>query len=119
MVERRKPLLLSSTKILINSLFNSSSTSQPPLDVDGDKLLTPQVSPTLHLPAGILRFSKDKFDSKLSFLDDAALLGLSVSVLKRLSLTSGSLVSFLFFCVFVFVCLMKCEMKLPINYKHY
>ncbi|XP_044503231.1 peroxisome biogenesis protein 6 isoform X2 [Mangifera indica] len=92
MVERRKPLLLSSTKILINSLFNSSSTSQPPLDVDGDKLLTPQVSPTLHLPAGILRFSKDKFDSKLSFLDDAALLGLSVSVLKRLSLTSGSLV---------------------------
>ncbi|KAJ0051898.1 hypothetical protein Pint_01035 [Pistacia integerrima] len=92
MVERRKPLLLSSTKILINSLLNSSSTSQPRLNVDGDKLLTHQVSPTLHLPAGILRFSKDKFDSKLASLDDNSLLGLSVSVLKRLSLTSGSLV---------------------------
>ncbi|MBA0753653.1 hypothetical protein Gogos_021146, partial [Gossypium gossypioides] len=61
MVWRRKPLVLSSTKIL----------------------------------AGILRVSKDKngiSDPKLASLDDSALIGLSTSTLKRLSITSGSLV---------------------------
>ncbi|KAK1559426.1 hypothetical protein Q3G72_014366 [Acer saccharum] len=87
MVERRKPLVLSSTKILINSVLSSSrrvTADEPPID---------DVSASLQLPAGILRFSKDEIDisdNKLATLDDSALLGLSTSVLKRLSVTSGS-----------------------------
>ncbi|KAL5795535.1 hypothetical protein ACOSQ2_000355 [Xanthoceras sorbifolium] len=89
MVERRKPLVLSSTKILINSVLSSSRRACAAESPSHD------VSPCLQLPAGILRFWKDKidiFDAKLATLDDSALLGLSTSVLKRLSVTSGSLV---------------------------
>lgn len=95
MVERRKPLVLSSTKLLINSVLSSSPRVS---ELDGD-----DVSPSLQLPAGILRLAKDKIDgsdARLAPFDDAALVGLSTSVLKRLSVTSGSLVSLLFkFCV--------------------
>lgn len=93
MVERRKPLVLSSTKILINSVLSSSRR------VTGENLVGDDVSPSLQLPAGILWFSKDKIDisdAKFASLDDSALLGLSTCVLKRLSVTSGSLVSFFF-----------------------
>lgn len=89
MVERRKPLVLSSTKILINSVLSPSRR------VTGEKLVSDGVSPSLQLPAGILRFSKDKIDisdAKFASLDDSALLGLSTCVLKQLSVTSGSLV---------------------------
>ncbi|XP_065855883.1 peroxisomal ATPase PEX6-like isoform X2 [Euphorbia lathyris] len=80
MVERRrKPLILSSTKFLIDSLLNSSTPAHQKLTAD-------EVSPTLHLQAGILRFLKDKIS------DDSALVGLSTPVLKKLALTSGSLV---------------------------
>ncbi|KAH9786272.1 peroxisome biogenesis protein 6 [Citrus sinensis] len=89
MVERRKPLVLSSTKLLINSVLSSSRR------VTGENLVGDDVSPSLQLPAGILRFSKDKIDisdAKFASLDDSALLGLSTCVLKQLSVTSGSLV---------------------------
>lgn len=97
MVERRKPLVLSSTKLLINSVLSSSRR------VTGENLVGDDVSPSLQLPAGILRFSKDKIDisdAKFASLDDSALLGLSTCVLKQLSVTSGSLVSFFFFFFF-------------------
>ncbi|KAK2980628.1 hypothetical protein RJ640_011436 [Escallonia rubra] len=96
MVERRrKPLVLSSTKQLVSSVLNSSRTEQQADGIDRtDHLDTP---PLLQLRAGILRFSKDKVDISASTMaslnDDAALIGLSTSVLKKLSVTSGSLIS--------------------------
>ncbi|KAK4492575.1 hypothetical protein RD792_003390 [Penstemon davidsonii] len=89
MVERRqrKPLVLSSTKALVNSLLNSS---KPTEDAVGNDQVVPHLSaPTLQLTAGILRFSKD---TTVNSVDDSALVGLSTSVLKRLSITSGSLI---------------------------
>ncbi|KAJ9187738.1 hypothetical protein P3X46_003160 [Hevea brasiliensis] len=90
MVERRrKPLVLSSTKFLVDSVLSSSTLCE------GVRLPGDDVSPSLLLPAGILRFSKANIgvsDSKLTSLDDSALVGLSIAVLKRLAVTSGSLV---------------------------
>lgn len=87
MVGRRKPLVLSSTKILVNSVLSSTRLNEAgPANLSGDGL---------RLKAGILRVSKDKngiSDPKLASLDDSALIGLSTSTLKRLSITSGSLV---------------------------
>ncbi|KAG8389450.1 hypothetical protein BUALT_Bualt02G0230700 [Buddleja alternifolia] len=87
MVERRKrkPLVLSSTKSLVNSLINSRN---PVEEADGSDEITSQpYASTLQLTAGILRCSKDAaFDS----VDESVLVGLSISVLKRLSVTSGS-----------------------------
>lgn len=87
MVGRRKPLVLSSTKSLVNTVLNSSRIAE--------NLPSDEVSPQLKLRAGILRFSgykKDDTESKLARFDDSALVGLSTSVLKKLSITSGSLV---------------------------
>ncbi|PPD95511.1 hypothetical protein GOBAR_DD07447 [Gossypium barbadense] len=87
MVGRRKPLVLSSTKILVNSVLSSTRLNEAgPANLSGDGL---------RLKAGILRVSKVKnsiSDPKLASLDDSALIGLSTSTLKRLSITSGSLV---------------------------
>ncbi|TYI68426.1 hypothetical protein E1A91_D08G088300v1 [Gossypium mustelinum] len=87
MVGRRKPLVLSSTKILVNSVLSSTRLNEAgPANLSGD---------VLRLKAGILRVSKVKnsiSDPKLASLDDSALIGLSTSTLKRLSITSGSLV---------------------------
>ncbi|XP_062021584.1 peroxisomal ATPase PEX6 [Rosa rugosa] len=93
MVGRRKPLVLTSTKTLIKSVLTS-----PPgeLTSDDDHRLSAvaadDVSTSLQLlPPGILRFSIGR-SPKLASLDDSALVGLSTSLLKRLCLTSGSLV---------------------------
>ncbi|KAL6978420.1 hypothetical protein U1Q18_020087 [Sarracenia purpurea var. burkii] len=93
MVERRKPLLLSSTKALIDSALSSSRTQENhgigPSRSSGD-----DSSPSLLLAAGILRFPKDRSeiaDPKVASLDHSALVGLPISVLKKLSITSGSL----------------------------
>ncbi|XP_059438580.1 peroxisomal ATPase PEX6 [Corylus avellana] len=91
MVERRKPLVLSTTKLLVSSILSSSQLGE----VDRVRVVVGNVSGDLQLRAGILRFSTDRdviSDPKLDSLDDAALVGLSTSVLKRLSITSGSLV---------------------------
>ncbi|OAY49564.1 peroxisome biogenesis protein 6 isoform X1 [Manihot esculenta] len=84
---RRKPLVLSSTKLLVDSVLSLSTLCE------GDQVAGDDVSPSLQLRAGILRFSKSSVsDSKLTSLDDSALVGLSTAVLKRLAVTSGSLV---------------------------
>ncbi|KAK9733644.1 hypothetical protein RND81_04G081200 [Saponaria officinalis] len=79
---RRKPLLLASTKSLINSILpNSTIQSSPDEFID--------------LVAGILRFPKcfsAEIPPKIASFDDSSLVYLSVSSLKRLGLTSGSLV---------------------------
>ncbi|KAI3449524.1 hypothetical protein Pfo_006189 [Paulownia fortunei] len=89
MVERRKrkPLVLSSTKALVDSLLNSCKTTE---DTDGiDKIPPSPSARTLQLTAGILRFSKD---TAVGSVDGSVLVGLSTSALKRLSITSGSLI---------------------------
>ncbi|KAK6115023.1 hypothetical protein DH2020_007292 [Rehmannia glutinosa] len=89
MVERRrrKPLVLSSTKAIVNSLLNSRETTG---DTDGADKITPGSSArTLQLTAGILRFSKG---TTVDSFDGSVLVGLSTSLLKRLSITSGSLI---------------------------
>ncbi|BBH10385.1 peroxin 6 [Prunus dulcis] len=86
---RRKPLVLTSTKALINSVLSLSRPSEDHRVDDVD-----DASTSLQLPPGILRISKDKTaisSPKLASFDDSALVGLSTSVLKRLSITSGSL----------------------------
>ncbi|KAF8394533.1 hypothetical protein HHK36_020743 [Tetracentron sinense] len=94
MVERRKPLILSSTKNLLDSLLFSSKINDGS-GVDRNQLSDHGNLPFLQLPAGILRCSNDQTnipDSNVASLDDSTLVGLSASVLKRLSITSGSLV---------------------------
>lgn len=98
MVERgrRKPLVLSSTKALLNSLLLSSSSITNQRDDGIDPSSTANC--LLQLPAGILRFSFKEDQTLISSLpnlvsfDDAVLVGLSTSALKSLSITSGSLV---------------------------
>ncbi|XP_041004972.1 peroxisome biogenesis protein 6 isoform X2 [Juglans microcarpa x Juglans regia] len=95
MVERRKPLVLSSTKFLIHSVCSSRlSEGDQVLVTADDKPLKDNESGGFLLRAGILKFSRNDehiLDPKLVSLDDAALVGLSTSALKRLSITSGSL----------------------------
>lgn len=97
MIERRKPLILSSTKNLLDYVLNPSKS----VDGDGGEVRSRNPpsdrrnSTSLQLKAGILRHSSDLIGSggsKEESLDDAAMVGVSASVLKRLSLTSGSLV---------------------------
>ncbi|KAF7818233.1 peroxisome biogenesis protein 6 [Senna tora] len=94
MVERRKPLVLTSTKLLINSVLSSSRLGEASSGA-GDQLFDGESPRNLQLAVGILRFSKDgneKLEPQLAALDDSALVGLSTSLLRRLSITSGSLV---------------------------
>ncbi|KAG5231770.1 peroxisome biogenesis protein [Salix suchowensis] len=92
MVERRrKPLILSSTKILIDSVLSSSPLSSTSSERSQLPLATDNISPSpsLQLVAGILRLSEGKLASSF---DDSSLLAISTSILKRLSVTSSSLV---------------------------
>ncbi|XP_010249705.1 PREDICTED: peroxisome biogenesis protein 6 isoform X2 [Nelumbo nucifera] len=92
MVERRKPLILSSTKNLLDSILNSAEARD---GVQRNQLPENNKSPSLRLRAGILRLSRDKSDvrdQKWASLDDSVLVGVSATVLKRLCITSGSLV---------------------------
>nr|XP_043622700.1 peroxisome biogenesis protein 6 isoform X2 [Erigeron canadensis] len=94
---RRKPLVLSSTKSLISSVVNSSSVNKQQLFTGIHDDASPSANKhsaasgettSLQLRAGILRLSE-----KLTInVDEAALIGLSTSLLKKLSITSGSLV---------------------------
>lgn len=100
MVERRNPLVLSSTRTTLRSVLNSLQ----PVAAGGDRVLNKDgisggsdlVRRKVRLSAGILRCHRDGgnvSDVKLDSLDDSALIGLSTQLLKRLSINSGSLVS--------------------------
>ncbi|XP_076888594.1 peroxisomal ATPase PEX6-like [Bidens hawaiensis] len=103
---RRKPLVLSSTKSLITSvLSNSSSNKQqqntneieidaaPPNIIINNNYSSGDAETTsLQLRAGILRISSSSSREKASCIDEGALIGVSTSLLKRLSITSASLV---------------------------
>ncbi|KAH9620462.1 hypothetical protein KSS87_012247 [Heliosperma pusillum] len=79
-VQRRKPLVLASTKALINSLLPNNCNNTPLEFVEFE--------------AGIVGFPKGKHGISpfIASLDDSSLVFLSVAHLKRLGLTSGSLV---------------------------
>ncbi|XP_010457304.1 PREDICTED: peroxisome biogenesis protein 6 [Camelina sativa] len=89
MVERRSPLVLSSTRTTLCSVLNSLQ----PVSSDGERVLLSHdgvvSGGSVRLSAGILRCHDD---SKLDTLDDSSLVGLSTQLLKRLSINSGSLV---------------------------
>ncbi|KAK4281067.1 hypothetical protein QN277_012606 [Acacia crassicarpa] len=94
MAGRRKPLVLASTKQLINSVLSSSQGGEATPGA-GDKLFDDGSPRNLQLPVGILRISEDANERpkpQLAALYDSALVGLSTSFLRRLSITSGSLV---------------------------
>ncbi|KAL0800659.1 hypothetical protein Bca101_055834 [Brassica carinata] len=95
MVERRIPLVLSSTRATLRSVLNSLQ----PVASGGDRAQNSDViscgSDLIQLSAGVLRWQRDGVnvsDSKLDSFDDSALVGLSTQSLKRLSINAGSLV---------------------------
>ncbi|OVA04848.1 AAA+ ATPase domain [Macleaya cordata] len=105
MVERRKPLILSSTRCLLDSVLNSTTQTreggaeESVVQLLGNSNSTSSSnSLNLRLPAGILRCLNDPKTHNLepkpkeASFDDSTLVGLSSSILKRLSITSGSLV---------------------------
>ena len=94
-MERRRPLVLNSTKALVSSVLNSSLLAEKPPVAGKDKLSLDSEFPELQLQTGILRFDErgDENSARKSFsFDDSTVVGVSMSVLKRLSITSGSLV---------------------------
>ena len=108
MVERRKPLVLSMTKILLSSVLSSSQLSEVGWVqvVAEDEPLGDDMSGDIQLRAEIIRSSRDRdiiSDLKLNSLDDAALVELSTSTLKQLSITSGSLIKKFCFRSFVWL----------------
>lgn len=85
--------MLSSTKALISSLLNSSTPNQSDelrRSSGGDS------SPSVVSRAGILRLRRGSKELEKSdvdrLFDDAVLVGVSTTLLKRLSITSGSLI---------------------------
>ncbi|KAG9439505.1 hypothetical protein H6P81_019670 [Aristolochia fimbriata] len=95
MVQRRtKSRILFSSESLVDSVFKQS-VSCPEGGTEAAGKLNHQNSSSVRLRAGLLRCEKDGGVTggfKDSVFDDSALVGVSVRVLKRLSLTSGSLV---------------------------
>ncbi|KAL8167782.1 hypothetical protein V2J09_009281 [Rumex salicifolius] len=89
---RRKPLVLASTKALVDSLLASSknpggSDTASPVSFS-DESLSP-----LKFRAGILRFAAANcVKSNLDKFDRSALVGLSTSALRQLGIVSGSTV---------------------------
>ncbi|GER24752.1 peroxisomal biogenesis factor [Striga asiatica] len=85
MVERRKrkPLVLSSTRAILNLLLNPRETAD-----ESDEIDEISAGPRARTPAGILRVSEG---ATVGSLDASVLVGLSTAMLKRLSITSGSL----------------------------
>lgn len=97
-MERRRPLVLNSTKALVSSVLNSSPLAEKAPVAGEVKLSLDSEPPELQLQTGILRFYEDgnENSARKSFsFDDSAVVGVSMSVLKRLSITSGSLVHLL------------------------
>ncbi|ESQ36631.1 hypothetical protein EUTSA_v10006717mg [Eutrema salsugineum] len=99
MVERRSPLVLSSTRTTLRSVLNSlhpvASGGDRALNNDGILGGSDSIRRNVRLSAGILRWQRDGenvSDAKLVSFDDSALVGLSTQLLKRLSINSGSLV---------------------------
>lgn len=82
--------MLASTEALVNSLLNPSI--QIDEEAEGSHRIAPYpLAAGVQVTSGILRLSKVA-TVDLSTLDDSSLVGLPASLLKRLSITSGSLI---------------------------
>uniref|UniRef100_A0A9I9DBT5 Peroxisomal ATPase PEX6 n=1 Tax=Cucumis melo TaxID=3656 RepID=A0A9I9DBT5_CUCME len=97
MVQRRtrRPLILNSSKTHFSSVFNSLPVAENTPVAGEHNLSADSEPPELQLQTGILRFDEDgngNSPRKLFSFDDSAVVGVSMSVLKRLSIASGSLV---------------------------
>ncbi|XP_057544684.1 peroxisomal ATPase PEX6 isoform X2 [Amaranthus tricolor] len=101
MVEKRKPLILASTKTLLNALSqnpnnnNSNSLQSGNCHVNTPLSSSSDSSPLfVQVQAGILKFpnNKNEIPPRISSLDHSSLIGLPVAILKRLAITSGTLV---------------------------
>lgn len=87
MSERRKPLILSSTRALLDSVISPASSA-----ADGNHLrATAPSHPSVRLRVGILRFSESDDGIGSELHESSQLVGVSSSVLKRLSVITGSL----------------------------
>ncbi|RWW71217.1 hypothetical protein BHE74_00021066 [Ensete ventricosum] len=96
MADRRKPLVLSSTRALIDSVLGSAG-SQGVGDgavgaEGGARGFADRLRPALRFPVGILRFSDSGGVGSDELKENFFVVGLSASVLKRLAIASGSLV---------------------------
>ncbi|XP_031100512.1 peroxisome biogenesis protein 6 [Ipomoea triloba] len=93
MARKRKPLILSSTKAHLTSIFNDEHKFKEATKPLSSSSLT---NTSIQLRAGILQLPKDlngiSPTKAGSSLDCSTMVGLSTSSLKRLSITSGSLV---------------------------
>ncbi|KAJ6843546.1 peroxisome biogenesis protein 6 [Iris pallida] len=90
MVEKwRRPLILSSTRNLLDSVLSSARPEEG--SRRRDEASSDRSPPFLRLKAGILRFADGGVGGgELS--EDSLLVGVSSSVLKKLSITTGSLI---------------------------
>lgn len=91
----RRPLILNSSKTHFSSVFNSLPVAENTPVAGEHNLSADSEPPELQLQTGILRFDEDgngNSPRKLFSFDDSAVVGVSMSVLKRLSIASGSLV---------------------------
>nr|XP_010907043.1 peroxisome biogenesis protein 6 isoform X1 [Elaeis guineensis] len=91
MVEGRKPLILSSTRALLDSVLNSARSGGIKDGGGRDRASGYQGRPGLRLISGILKFADDGAGGD-ELKEHSHLVGVSASVLKRLSITAGSLV---------------------------
>lgn len=91
-MESRKPLVLASTRQLLDSVLNSAKSGGSTVAGAGrDGASVRRIRPSVRLKAGILRLSGEGAGTDL-LRKDSDSIGVSASVLKRLSVTSGSLV---------------------------
>ncbi|KAJ6843547.1 peroxisome biogenesis protein 6 [Iris pallida] len=90
MVEKwRRPLILSSTRNLLDSVLSSARPEEG--SRRRDEASSDRSPPFLRLKAGILRFV-DGGVGGAELSEDSLLVGVSASVLKKLSITTGSLI---------------------------
>nr|XP_009405393.1 PREDICTED: peroxisome biogenesis protein 6 [Musa acuminata subsp. malaccensis] len=96
MADRRKPLVLSSTRALLDSVLGSAGSQgvgDGAVGAEGEaRGAADRRRPELRLPVGILRFSDSGGVGSDELKENFFVVGLSASVLKKLAIASGSLI---------------------------
>lgn len=92
MVERRKPLVLYSNRVILDSLLNAAKSVDGVLPEARVRASANYDLEPVRLTAGILRFADNGSGAAAEFNEDSFLVGVSMSTLKKLAVTSGSLV---------------------------
>ncbi|KAM0950771.1 putative AAA+ ATPase domain, ATPase, AAA-type, core [Dioscorea sansibarensis] len=92
MVERRKPLVLYSNRVILDSLLNVAKSKDGVLPEARVRASADHDLEPVRLTAGILRFADNGSRAAAEFNEDSFLVGVSISTLRKLAVTSGSLV---------------------------